>query len=299
MRKATQLRMATGIAALAAISALGCLSGRSGKTSDSMRYRTTYVRPVPERGDERAGRVPSADSIGGPYSKFKVTGTVPNAATPGLPKALSAMTDAEIASYLQSLNFDMARDNGELARVRCALNPLGHCSVELYVEPEVGMRKRAFTDVPPFGMVVARIINYSSSGTDTTFQIPPLTRAYWYVFHGAGTSLRSRVFIRTPLDSQKVRLLGVESSYDSCDHAPYGGAAVARFRKCDGMTYETGMKSARTYSVDARVPNPFIHAVVYHPTSIVDRPANVAQDADALTATDLWIKCALGCCTKG
>jgi hypothetical protein len=157
------------------------------------------------------------------------------------------------------------------------------------------MKKRAYADVPPFGMVVARIINYSTTETDSTYHIPPLSRAYWYVF-SAPSGLRSRVFIRTPGAASPVALLGVERPYEECSHPPFGGAAQAKFRKCDPMTYETASRRTKTGRSYARVPNPFVHPASYTPPP---KPGPVVTDVDALLNTDLWVKCAQGCCIAG
>jgi hypothetical protein len=111
-----------------------------------------------------------------------------------------------------------------------------------------------------------------------------------------GTSLRSRIFIRTPGAASAVALLGTEVSYDSCAHPPFGGAAQAKFRKCDPMTYETASRRTKIGRSYTRVANPFVHPASYTPAP---KPGPVVTDVDALLNTDLWVKCAQGCCIAG
>jgi hypothetical protein len=258
---------------------------------------TTHVKPIPQSGDEHPAHRPPPDSLGGPYSKGRLGRDA--APTREAPVPLTpAMSDAVLAQYLDSLNFDEARDNGELALIRCPAGSGTGCSATLYIQPEIGMKKRNPTDVPPNGMVVARIINYSATATDSTYQIPPLTRAYWYVDHGP-LGLRSRVFIRTYSSvSPVLAFIGpLNRTYEQCYHPPYGGPALAKFRTCGPDTYETAKTrgDAVLYGI---VPNPFIHPVSF--MSARQRPSRPLVTAvEALTDTELWVKCAQGCCVSG
>jgi hypothetical protein len=265
----------------------------SAALAESLLYVTTHVRPKPQRGDERKAHKTHYDSLGGPYS-IGVPDPSPRAQTREAPVVLTtAVNDSILALYLDSLSFDAARDNGELARVRCPAGSAAGCTAQLYIQPEIGMRKRKFSQVPDSGMVVARIINYSSTETDSTYHIPPLTRAYWYVYH-TPLGLKSRVFMRTPDSTQKLKFLGPTKTYEECTHDPYGGPAIAKFRKC--VDVETAM--TRGDAVYGRGTNPFVHAVSFSPTPRAPAPLPTVGDV-ALTDTELWVKCAQGCCIAG
>ena len=269
----------------------------SATLAESLLYVTTHVKPKPQRGDERKAHKTHQDSLGGPYS-IGVPDPYPRSQTRAAPVVLttaltSAADDSILALYLDSLSFDAARDNGELARVRCPAGSPAGCAAQLYIQPEIGMKKRRFSDVPDSGMVVARIINYSSTETDSTYRIPPLTRAYWYVYH-TPLGLKSRVFMRTPDSTQKLKFLGPTKTYEECPHDPYGGPAIAKFRKC--VPYETAM--TRGDAVYAKGTNPFIHPVSFGPPPRMPAPLPAAGDV-ALTDTELWVKCAQGCCIAG
>jgi hypothetical protein len=220
-------------------------------------------------------------------------GTLTHKETEGAPIMLTPTVDDKVlAKYLNALNFDMARDNGELAVVRCPKGSARDCHALLYIQPEIGMTLRSIKDMPKYGMVVARIINYSTSETDSTYGIPPLTRAYWYVYPARGGP-RSRIFIRTARPDTTLQFLGEEHTYELCPHAYVGAAAIARFRKCEQRQTAMTPKGA---SIGGR-PNPFIRAVSFPSTP--SSPVLLADAAFALTDTELWVKCAQGCCIAG
>lgn len=263
-------------------------------TSGDSLYITTHVKPVPQSGDEYpAPHTTPADSLGGPYKKGK-PGVVTGTATMAAPVLLdTSVNDVTLSNYLNALNFDAARDNGELGLIRCHAGGATGCVATLYIQPEIGMKKRAATDIPATGMVVARIINYSTTETDTTYQIPPLTRAYWYVDKPL-SGARSRLFIHTPLSANKLTFIGPTRTYEPCMHDPIGGPAQARFRKCP--LYETSALPADPVIAPAR--NPFVRAVSFGAPPSPAEPATFG-DVDGLLTTELWVKCAQGCCIAG
>ena len=250
----------------------------------------TVTKPKPERGDEKAGQLPHPDTLGGPYGHGKQGTYRPNDPTLAAPQILDTLVpDGVLAAYLDTLVFDKARDNGELALAPCKTGG-PTCAVRLYIQPEIGMRHRGYSDVPPTGIVVVRIINYSVADTEKTFGIPPLTRAYWYVYP-SGATLRSRVFMRTPLAARKLKYLGADTTYSDCAHTNGGGPALAKFRNCVDIE-RLGSRGGGD-AVIGRVTNPFVRPVSFGPPSIP------RIDAEPLTATELWVKCAQGCCVSG
>ena len=250
-----------------------------------------YVDPIPENGDEQVGRTPTRDKLGGPYGNASVA-TSTGKETAGAPVMLTSSVDEKVlVDYLDKLRFDMARDNGELAVVRCPTGKADECHALLYIQPEIGMIKRSHEDMPKYGMVIARVINYSISATDITYGIPPLTRAYWYVYP-TNDGPRSRLFIRTPGAATTLRFLEPEKRYMKCPHASISFAAIARFRKCEQQDLEG--RSKADYGGRS---NPFIRPVSF--TSTSRSPAVNDDAAVALDGTELWVKCAQGCCIAG
>lgn len=248
----------------------------------------TATKPEAEKGDERVGLPPHPDTLGGPYGHGKAGHYKPNDQTAAAPVLITTgIPDATLAGYLDTLNFDKARDNGELALVHCRSGG-PTCAARVYIQPEIGMKHRGYADIPPTGVVVARIINYSATDTEATYGIPPLTRAYWYVYP-VGTSLRSRVFIRTLTGGDRIRFLLPDSAWNRCPHDNTGGPATAKFRKCVATATFTSMGDR----ILGRKGDPFVR-----PASFTSRvPLNPL--AEPLQATELWVKCAQGCCVAG
>ena len=250
-----------------------------------------YVEPIPESGDEQAGRRPPQSKLGGPYGNGSKAAR-PREQTAAAPVRLTpTVDDGVLARYLDALTFDMARDNGELAVVRCPQGSASGCHALLYIQPEIGMLSRSISDMPGNGMVVARIINYSLTESDSTYGIPPLTRAYWYVYP-TSSGKRSRVFIRTPGSATTLQFLGAERTYESCGHASIGFAAVARFRKCEQQDLD-----ARGKPGYGGRPTPLVRRVSWEST--LHSSMLAADGTVALTDTELWVKCAQGCCVAG
>lgn len=248
------------------------------------------VESVPEAANEDPARNPVGTRLGGPYGHG--AGAIdPHKETPEAPEKLTeSIANQTLVDYLNRLTFDMARDNGELASVAChAPASKDPCSVPLYIEPEVGMRYRDHAKLPPNGIVVARIINYSESDSDVTYGVPPVTRAYWYVYP-TFLGPRSRVFIRVraPNSTQALKFIGPEEAFSRCKHADVKGPAVAKFRRCVPYSVaELGVDGVRDPGL-----SPFVRFV-----SLTASLPTV--DVEPLAATELWVKCSLGCCVAG
>ena len=279
MRAALQRAQLIVIAVAVVLGAVACPPGVSVLSS---------AKPDAEAGHESAGYNPSPDSLGGPYGHPKTGKWKKNVPTVAAPVNLvtGVISDADLAKYLDTLNFDKQRDNGELALVSCD-SPTPGCSVKLYIQPEIGMTDRGHANVPQTGMVVARVINYSTADSDVTYKIPPLSRAYWYVYP-AGNSPRSRVFTRVPGASPPLRWLGavIDTTYSECSHKHGAGPAQAKLRNC--VEY---ISSRTRGDAVSGPPNPFIRPVS-------SRPMRLMAD-NSLTATELWVKCDQGCCVAG
>jgi hypothetical protein len=281
MRKAIQRGRLAILLTVLATAALGC------PTRGNRVYGTAQVQPDPEAADEASGRNPEADNLGGPYGRGK-RGVDNGQATVSPPVMLTPkIPDAVLVTYLNTLNFDMARDNGELALVACRSSKDPKCGARVYVQPELGMRYVEYESIPRNGVVVGRIINYSPSDSEGTYGIPPSTRAYWYVYP-TKDGPRSRLFTRTPGPDDALKFIGPEKPFSKCHHARFKGPAVAKFRRC--ASYQ--LATLRGDAVSGVSSNPFFRSV-----SLV--PPTAAWDPEPLTATELWVKCAQGCCVAG
>lgn len=254
-----------------------------------------YGRVLGEQEREEVGVKPRSPNLGGPFQS-PVAADAPPRETPAPTKRIDVMTESELVDYLNRLVYDMSLDHSELALLACKKPGGRRCPLDslasVYIQPEVGMNRRAWDRIPANGIVVARLINYSvSSDTESTIGLPPAQRAWWYVEKVAANTYRSRYFVRTYADSgPAVRFLATKT-WEHCNyHAPVNNRpAIAKWRGCD---YEGGpasqMKGAE--AVDARA---FIRALSFAPRRAAPSAARPAVAAIS------WITCDLGCCVGG
>jgi hypothetical protein len=245
-----------------------------------------------EREREEVGVKPLSSNLGGPFQS-PVAAEAPLRETPAPSKRIDVMTESELVDYLNRLVYDMSLDHSELALLACKKPGGRPCPLDslasVYIQPEVGMNRRAWDRIPATGIVVARLINYSvSSDTESTIGLPPAQRAWWYVEKVGTDSFRSRYFVRTySASGPAVRFLATKT-WESCRyHTPvYNRPAIAKWRGCD---YEGGPPSQfrRSEAVDARA---FIRALSFAPRR--GAPSAARPAVAALS----WITCDLGCC---
>ena len=249
-----------------------------------------FGRVIGERELEIVGARPLPPNLGGPFQS-PVPYAAPSRPTPGPTKKIDVMTDSEVVTYLNTLVYDMSLDHSELALLPCRKPGGVSCQndslAKVYIQPEVGMNRTPWGAVPPNGMVVARIINYTtSSDTESTIGFPPARRAWWYVDDSSGT-YRSRFFVRTYAATGPAVTFLASRPWQRCSHPPvHNRPATARWRGCadnGGLARATPSSEA----VDARA---FIRALSFAPR----RGADVG--ARPLIAAGSWITCSLGCC---
>jgi hypothetical protein len=251
-----------------------------------------YGRVLGERKREEVGVRPLPPNLGGPFQS-PVAAEAPLRETPAPAKKIDVMTESELVAYLNTLVYDMSLDHSELALLACRKPGGRACPLDslasVYIQPEVGMNRRAWDRIPANGMVVARLINYSaSSDTESTIGLPPAQRAWWYVDKVAGNTYRSRYFVRTYAASGPAVQFLATKTWEECKyHAPVSNRpAIA---KCRGCNYEGGPASQikRAEAVDARA---FIRALSFAPWRAARSAARPAVAAIS------WITCDLGCC---
>jgi hypothetical protein len=244
-----------------------------------------------EQEREEVGVQPLPPNLGGPFQSPVAAKPVARE-TPAPTKKIDVMTESELVDYLNRLVYDMSLDHSELALLACKKPGGRPCPLDslasVYIQPEVGMNRRAWDRIPANGIVVARLINYSAApDTESTIGLPPAQRAWWYVDKTAGNTYRSRYFVRTySASGPAVRFLATKT-WEQCSHPPvYGRPAIAKWRACN---YEGGPPSQfrRSEAVDARA---FIRALSFAPRRVAPAAARPA------VAAGNWITCDLGCC---
>ena len=249
-----------------------------------------YGRVIGEREDEVAGPPPYPSALGGPFQSPSGV-AAPSRPTPGPAMKIDSMTETQLIAYLNSLVWDMSLDHSELALLPCkkagsGLNCRPDSLSRAYIQPEVGMNRRPVDSIPPNGMVVARIINYSTSpDTESTFRLPPARRAWWYVDRDSIGRPRSRIFVRTYSGVGPAVTFVNTMPWRRCAHAYWHNRpAMARWRGCADTG---GLASARSNAVD---PRAFIRALSFAPRRAM------AAEARPVIAAESWITCSLGCC---
>jgi hypothetical protein len=250
---------------------------------------TRYGRVIGEREPEGGPR-PLPSALGGPFQTPSYA-SPPSRPTPGPTMPIDAMSETQLVAYLDSLVWDMSLDHSELALLPCrkagtGLNCRPDSLARVYIQPEVGMNRRAVDSIPPNGMVVARIINYTtSSDTESTFHLPPAQRAWWYVDRDSAGHARSRIFVRTYSGVGPAVTFVSARPWRRCPHGYWHNRpAMARWRGCADTG---GLASARSDKVD---PRAFIRALSFAPRRAV------AAEARPVIAAESWITCSLGCC---
>ena len=259
----------------------------------------TVVRPIlldsVELDDERYGTAPA--TLGG---RLAAGGHTPYTTrpTPGLPAPLDSMRDSALVAYLSSLRYDNSNRNTDLKYVTCVRGTLpceagNDSNAIMFIQPEIGIRHVRYEDVPPNGMIIARVINYGTDagGTDITIGVPSGRRAWWVVEH-VGLGLRARFFIRTHNAYPAVQILsgvpGAVHPYVKCAHPPAPSArpSQAKWGSCaTSPIYLTRYRSARV--PDASGLASYIHAVSFRRE--VDASEYVRVDGG-------WSTCSQVCC---
>lgn len=250
-----------------------------------------------EAEDEVPAHAPS--QLGGPLGGGRGV-PVQSRATPELPQPFDAMNDQELVNYLGSLEYDMDKYSSQVMDADCvhagaSNKPCDPTEVaRVFIEPEVGMTKRAYDAIPQFGLVVARIINYDPSDRrESTFGFPPSTRVWWVVDYDANHQLRSRFFKRNyHTTGPAVDTVGAPRGFYHCNHPDNPGHPTrAKFWTC-----------AQSASLALAAPATQGDPVVAARRSGAATPVRLASlvplpplpVAELLQAS--WVNCGAGCC---
>lgn len=217
--------------------------------------------------------------------------------TPTLPKPLDSLTNQELVAYLNTLAYKVGGFNTQTANVPCTGAGCGPGdSAHVLIQPEEGMNQWEHDSVPAKGIIVARIINDSPTGTDAATFGYPAQRKTWWIVDSAGGVLRSRFFVRMYTDPDSaVHYVTAPRQFYRCVHpdAPAGRRARAKFWGCaesaGDSTYSMGGSAGRSPTGVMTQPTP-VHLVSLH--SAV--PPLPAPRPIALTAN--WVSCGSGCC---
>ena len=285
------LRETRGIAIFLAVGAIVSASCQKTVYVQVAEKRTPVV---PEPDDEKPGRAPHADSLGGPYGEGRPGSYPQPRPTPRPPARIDqAMSDATLVKYLNSLVYEMSRDRTELALLACRTSSGMPCpandGVPVFIQPEIGMNLVDPATIGPEGVVVARIINFDTQGRpEATIGFPAAKRTWWYVYKENGV-LRSRFFTRT---------------HDVTKGAVAFMDTVMNFRKCPGHpdVIEPAMakwRSCRTQLTAATTPASPVGAAVAawsHFAPARFAPGSPRGGRAVAVATDTWIKCMANCC---
>lgn len=230
-----------------------------------------------ERAEEALSAEPPLPPAGGGADSDQ-----PHRPTPGLPKPIDAMTNAELFAYLDTLVYEKAAGNKHRLNRACLKADGSPCnpgdSTEVLVQPEWGMNDVSATAIPANGVVVARFVNYGSH-TEAEYRLPPGRRAWWLVDRNSSGQLRSRMITRTYADTGKT--YGNDTltyTFADCGHQRAAKSdAKARWATCA----DAGRIAAEGSTMEVRI-------------TPVSMPAGAVQ----LKASS-WVTCSLGCCIAG
>lgn len=254
------------------------------------------VKVTAENEHEVVGHQPA--SLGGPEGGAVVTTLKPRL-TPTLKKPITAMTDAELVTYLNSLEYDLDPANSEIDSTTCLYGPTGPAcnpgdAARVFIEPEVGMHLWKHADIPKYGLVVARIINYSSNKYEANFRFPPSQKVWWVVDSNGTSGLRSRYFVRNyHPGAPAVDLVGTELPFRQCPHAhntPHD-EAKAKFLSCAQSDTVASYPSSGVAKPSGLAPAPSIFRPVRFRSTV---PLPAYPFIKALDAA--WVTCDAGCC---
>lgn len=237
-------------------------------------------------------------TLGGPEGGAVITTLKPRL-TPTLKKPITAMTDAELVGYLNDLEYDLDPANSEIDSTTCLYGPTGPAcnpgdAARVFIEPEVGMHLWKHTDIPKYGLVVARVINYSANKYEANFKFPPSRKIWWVVDSDGTGGLRSRYFVRNyQAAAPAVDPVGVALPFKLCPHAHYTPhtEAKAKFLSCAQSDTVAGYQRSRAERASASAPDPSIFRPVRFRSTV---PLPMYPFIKALDAA--WVTCDAGCC---
>lgn len=223
--------------------------------------------------------------------------------TPGLGDYIERLNDSALVAYLNTLVYDNDPKTTEIETVACVHSNDGSpCATgetaQLLIQPEIGAHKWKHSDVKSHGLVVARIINYSTGVNEKNFGFPERSKVWWVVDEDPATHLpRSRFFKRTYRTTAPfVEQVGPTRAYYDCGHSHDRGGhgeAIAKYVSCSqSLTMEPGAPGAPA-AAELPVRDGFALLRLVSSRATLRQPSRVV--AMELTAT--WITCEMGCCS--
>lgn len=239
--------------------------------------------------------------LGGPED-HPDTVTMKIRATPTLANYFDALSRPDLVTYLNKLQYDLDTATSEIDSVTCIRQPSGvPCApteaARVFIEPEVGMHLWNKSVIPKYGVVAARIINYTPDRSEANFGFPGHSQVWWVVDSiPGGGGLRSRFFVRNyDVGTPPVRMIGTQREFNQCLHLrkTRHKEAKAKFMDClQSAVYSTAMTGGdpvmQTGRALARPP-------IFYPVGFGAVPVPAAPYIKALT--DTWVTCDAGCCS--
>jgi hypothetical protein len=274
---------------------VACAGTSKGTTATTTTTPTTaIVRPnTMERDNERRGTAPHVDSLGGPFGNGNIGHIVINRPTPSPSARIdSTTTDSALVSYLNSLVYESGRDRSELALVHCrAGHPMcaPNVGVPMYIHAESGMDDVSAASIPPQGVIVARMINFDPSRPGGSMGVPPLSRAWWYVYREP-SGLKSIYFARThSTTGSAITVLGAPRDFYECPpHAiNMGQQARAKWASCSTVLAAGHGAESPEWTMVPRDP-------LFVPATF--KPTRNPRPGIAIAA-DTWVSCMATCCS--
>jgi hypothetical protein len=229
---------------------------------------------------------------------------IARAKTPTLPNRIDSLSDAQLVQYLNSLHWktSWSHFSTQRAKAPCVHRTSGiPCasgdSADLLIQPEAGMSKWEHDDIPPNGIIVARIINKASGDRDAdSLGFRAGAKTWWVVDDSAGT-LRSRFFVRTYSKTKPIAFVTKTRPFVRCSHpdAPNGRAARGKFWNCT----ESAADSLLAAAPPDRGPLSNAADSRFHLASYVSSVPVPPSPRPLAMLTSAWVTCAAGCCSTG
>jgi hypothetical protein len=220
--------------------------------------------------------------------------------TPGLRRRIEHMSEHDLDDYFATLAWKKGGYNSNAVNATCkhrstGLDCTGSDSAHVIIQPEAGMHKRSFSDVPDSGMIVARIINDAPLDLDEkVFGYPAQDTTYWVVEPSGGRP-QSRFFVRTH-SATPIRFVSDSLPYRDCNHFAINFQARAKFWTCP----DSYMHRLETSARDEKHPGPTVGALesYIHPVSLRGTvpPPSASAPSPLMQLQSNWVSCGNGCC---
>ncbi|HEX2778361.1 MAG TPA: hypothetical protein VHM30_02610 [Gemmatimonadaceae bacterium] len=216
--------------------------------------------------------------------------TMPVRKTPVLAHHIDSLSRPDFIAYLKQLAYatDPANtDRGYSACGTCG----GTDSVDVFIQPDIGMHLWARDSIPATGLIVARVSNYSGGGRDDAKYGWKGSRHAWWVVDKDSTGIYRSRFIERNYGAGPAFfvLKTTQWTFEKCIHSPvYNRPARAKFWSCaQSATYDT------SYTALPPARDSYFRFAAYGPFT---RPEPAPRP---LVTANTWVTCAEGCCIAG